>query len=182
MAIFGRPCRYAERKVKLVREVFEVVIYFGEMVVAPLFAVFLFETSTLSLGNAVILASAGIVAWTLAEYAFHRFVLHRLVPTQHRMHHANPDKPVLSIFWQIWVCFAVVYLVAGGAVLAGSLIAYAWYLFVHHCTHHSAHSLPAFLIRNHNGHHKFATRNFGVTTTLWDNMFGTALRQASSVD
>jgi hypothetical protein len=33
MAILGRPCRYAERKVKLVRGVFEVVIYFGEMVV-----------------------------------------------------------------------------------------------------------------------------------------------------
>lgn len=182
MAILDRPRLYAERKVKLVRGVFETAIYFGEMVVAPLFAMVLFETSTLSAGNALVSASAGIVAWTLAEYAFHRFVLHRLVPTQHRMHHANPDKPVLSIFWQIWVCFAVVYLVAGGAFLAGSLIAYAWYLFVHHCTHHSAQSLPAFLIRNHNGHHKFATRNYGVTTTLWDNVFGTALRQAASLD
>jgi surface polysaccharide O-acyltransferase-like enzyme len=121
MAILERSRLYAERKVKLTRGLFETAIYFGEMVVAPLFAIFLFETSALSLGNAVILASTGIVAWTLAEYAFHRFVFHRLVPTQHRMHHANPGKPVLSIFWQIWVCFAVVYLVAGGAFLAGSL-------------------------------------------------------------
>jgi sterol desaturase/sphingolipid hydroxylase (fatty acid hydroxylase superfamily) len=162
--------------------VFETAIYFGEMAVAPLFAILLFETSTLKLANVVVFASAGIVAWTFAEYAFHRFALHRLVTTQHRLHHANPDKPLLSIFWQIWVCFAVVYLVAGGAFVAGALIAYAWYLFVHHCTHHSAHRLPAFLIRNHNGHHKFATRNYGVTTTLWDNVFGTALRQASSLD
>src|SRR5664279_103324 len=182
MAILDRSRLYAERKVKLVRGVFETAIYFAEMVVAPLFAIFLFETSTLSLGNAVILASTGIVAWTLAEYAFHRFVLHRLVPKQHRMHHATPDKPVLSIFWQIWVCFAVVHVVAGDAFLAGSLIAYAWYLFVHHCTHHSAHSLPAFLIRNHNDHHKVSTRNYGVTTTLWDNVFGTALRRAASLD
>ena len=94
----------------------------------------------------------------------------------------NPDKPVLSIFWQIWVCFAVVYLVAGGAFLAGALLAYSWYLFVHHCTHHSAHRLPAFLIRNHNDHHKVSTRNYGVTTTLWDNVFGTALRRAASLD
>ena len=167
---------------KVVKGVFEAAIYSGEMVVAPLFAIFLFETSTLSSGKALVSASAGIAAWTLAEYAFHRFVLHRLIPKQHRMHHANPDNPVLSISWQIWVCFAVVYLVAGRAFLAGALIAYAWYLFVHHCTHHSAHRLPAFLIRNHNGHHKCATRNYGVTTTLWDRVFGTALRQASSLD
>jgi hypothetical protein len=28
----------------------------------------------------------------------------------------------------------------------------------------------------YNGHHKFATRNFGVTTSLWDHVFGTVLR------
>ena len=123
MAILDRPRLYAAREVKLVRGVFETIKYFGEMVVAPLFAVFLFETSTLSLGNAVILASAGVVSWTLAEYLFHRFVLHRLVPAQHRIHHTHPDKAVLSIFWQIWVCFAVVYFIAGGAFLAGSLVA-----------------------------------------------------------
>jgi sterol desaturase/sphingolipid hydroxylase (fatty acid hydroxylase superfamily) len=161
---------------KLLRRVVEKITYFGEMFFAPLLAIVLFETSTLTTGDAAELAGAGIVAWTLAEYAFHRFVLHRLAPTQHRIHHANPDKPVLSIFWQIWVCFAVVYMIAGGAFLAGSLVAYAWYLFVHHCTHHSVDRLPAFLIRNHKGHHKFATRNYGVTTTLWDHVFGTRMQ------
>jgi surface polysaccharide O-acyltransferase-like enzyme len=110
---------------KLLRRMVEIITYFGEMFLAPLLAVVLFETSTLTSGDAAVLAAAGIVAWTLAEYAFHRFVLHRLAPTQHRIHHANPDKPVLSIFWQIWVCFAVVYMIAGGAFLAGSLVAYA---------------------------------------------------------
>jgi sterol desaturase/sphingolipid hydroxylase (fatty acid hydroxylase superfamily) len=176
MAILDRSRLYAETEVKLVRGLFETIKYFGEMVVGPLLAIFLFETSTLSLGNAAILASAGMVSWTLAEYLFHRFVLHRLVPAQHRIHHAHPDQAVLSIFWQIWVCFAVAYFIAGGAFLAGSLVAYAWYLFVHHCTHHNTDRLPAFLIRNHEAHHQFATRNYGVTTTLWDNVFGTALQ------
>jgi hypothetical protein len=27
-------------------------------------------------------------------------------------------------------------LIAGGAFVAGALVAYAWYLFVHHCAHH----------------------------------------------
>src|ERR1019366_5513183 len=106
---------------KLLRRVVEKITYFGEMFFAPVLAIVLFETSTLTTGDAAELAGAGIVAWTLAEYAFHRFVLHRLAPTQHRIHHANPDKPVLSIFWQIWVCFAVVYMIAGGAFLAGCL-------------------------------------------------------------
>ena len=161
---------------KSLRRAIGIIGYFGEMLLAPLIAVVLFATSPLGWVETAVLSAAGIVTWTLAEYAFHRFVLHRLAPTQHGIHHADPGKPVLSIFWQIWVCFALVYLITGGSFLAGSLIAYAWYLFVHHCTHHSVDSLPAFLIRNHKDHHKFASRNFGVTTSLWDHCFGTVLR------
>jgi sterol desaturase/sphingolipid hydroxylase (fatty acid hydroxylase superfamily) len=161
---------------KSLRRVVETILYFAEMYLAPVIAVVLFTASPLGPVESAVLAVAGIVSWTLAEYTFHRIVLHRLAPTQHRLHHANPGKPVLSISWQIWVCFAVVYLIADGAFLAGSLVAYAWYLFVHHCTHHSVDRLPAFLIRYHNGHHKLATRNYGVTTSLWDHVFGTVLR------
>src|SRR5664279_63094 len=99
---------------KLLRRVVEIIIYFGEMFLAPLLAVVLFFTSTRGTVDFAILAAAGIVAWTLAEYAFHRFVLHYLAPTQHRIHHAKPGEPVLTVFWQIWICFAVVYLIAGG--------------------------------------------------------------------
>jgi hypothetical protein len=158
------------------RRLVDIFLYFGEMFLAPLIALVLFEMSPLGPVESALLTVAGIVTWTLAEYSFHRVVLHHFAPTQHRVHHANPGKPVLSIFWQIWVCFAVVYFLAGDAFLAGSLVAYAWYLFIHHCTHHSVDRLPAFLIKNHNGHHKFATRNFGVTTSLWDHVFGTVLR------
>ena len=45
---------------------------------------------------------------------------------EHRLHHVNPDDPVLTIFWQIWICFPLVYLIIGGAFAAGSLVAYAW--------------------------------------------------------
>lgn len=68
-------------------------------------------------------------------------------------------------------CVSAVYLLADGAFLAGSFVAYAWYLFVHHCIHHSVDRLPAVLIKNHNGHHRFATRNFGVTSLLSDRFF-----------
>ena len=119
----------------------------------------------------------GVVTWTLAEYLVHRFVLHGLLTTQHGLHHANPDTAVLNIIWQIWVCFGLVYLLAGAVFLAGGLFAYSWYLFVHHCAHHGPNRLSLGLLKHHRSHHQFAARNYGVSTTLWDHVFGTMLRQ-----
>ena len=126
-----------------------------------------------SMGEAVALFSGGVVALTLGEYTVHRFLLHNIATTQHRIHHAHPDEAIDKIFWQIWVCFAVVYLIAGGVVLAGALAAYAWYLFIHYCAHHSSGILPPSLLKHHSDHHSFANRNYGVTTTLWDHVFRT---------
>jgi sterol desaturase/sphingolipid hydroxylase (fatty acid hydroxylase superfamily) len=70
----------------------------------------------------------------------------------------------------------LVYLIAGGAFVAGALVAYTWYLFVHHCAHHSPDKLPLPLLKHHQSHHRFASRNYGVSTTLWDHVFGTMLR------
>jgi len=152
------------------------ITYFGEILVASLLAVVLLAISPLEMTSASALFIGGVVVWTLVEYLVHRFVLHDFVPTRHGMHHADPDEPVLTVFWQIWACFALVYLIADGAFLAGALVAYAWYLFVHHCAHYSPDNLPAPLLKHHTCHHKFATRNFGVSTTLWDYVFGTSLR------
>ena len=151
------------------------LVYFGEMLVALLLAIVLLAISPFRVSSDAALLAAGVVAWTLAEYVVHRFLLHGLVPTEHGIHHANPDAAVLNIFWQIWVCFAVIYLTAGAAFLAGGLVAYAWYLFVHHCAHHGHDELPL-LLKHHRSHHQFATRNYGVSTTLWDHVFGTMLR------
>ena len=90
--------------------------------------------------------------------------------------HATPDTAVITIFWQMWICFALVYFTAGGAFLAGALVAYAWYLFVHHCAHHGPDRLLLLLLKHHRSHHQFATKNYGVSTTLWDHLFGTMLR------
>src|SRR6202051_4021924 len=104
------------------------ITYLGEMLVASLLAIVLLAISQLGMSSDVLLFAGGVVALTLAEYVVHRFVLHGFAPTEHRLHHANPGGAVLTIFWQIWICFALVYLIAGGAFVAGALIAYAWYL------------------------------------------------------
>jgi sterol desaturase/sphingolipid hydroxylase (fatty acid hydroxylase superfamily) len=152
------------------------IIYFGEMLVASLLAIVLLAISQHRVSSDAGLFAGGIVAWTFAEYVVHRFVLHGLAPTEHRLHHANRDGAILTIFWQIWICFALIYLIAGGAFVAGALVAYAWYLFVHHCAHHGPDKMPLVLLKHHQSHHKFATRNYGVSTTLWDHVFGTVLR------
>jgi sterol desaturase/sphingolipid hydroxylase (fatty acid hydroxylase superfamily) len=117
----------------------------------------------------------GVVAWTLVEYFVDRLVLHGFVPTRHGMYHANPSGPALAIFWQIWTCFALVYLIADGAFLAGALVAYAWYLVVHHCAHHGPNNCRYHCSSIMKNHHRFAPRNYGVSTTLWDYVFGTML-------
>jgi sterol desaturase/sphingolipid hydroxylase (fatty acid hydroxylase superfamily) len=153
------------------------LIYFGEMLVASLLAIVLLAISPFGMSYDAALLVVGVVSWTFAEYVVHRFVLHGLVTTQHGLHHANPGAAVLIIFWQIWACFALIYFIAGGAFLAGGLIAYSWYLFVHHCAHHGPNWLPSLLLKHHRSHHQFATRNYGVSTTLWDHVFGTMLRR-----
>lgn len=150
--------------------------YWAEIVLAPVLALYLIASSSLPLDVIPGLVLGGAVAQTLAEYGVHRFVLHDLAPVQHRLHHAKPNDVISSIFWPIWAAFAVVYLIAGGAVLAGILLAYTWYLFVHHCAHHGRNALPASLLNHHDGHHRYATRNFSVSNVLWDHVFGTVLR------
>jgi sterol desaturase/sphingolipid hydroxylase (fatty acid hydroxylase superfamily) len=153
-----------------------VAIYFGELFFTMAAAIALLATSTFKPSITVILFCCGLVAWTFAEYITHRFVLHALAPVQHGIHHARPQDAVDKIFWQIWLAFAAFYLIAGGAVMAGVLVAYAWYLFVHYCAHHNPALLPASLLRHHLDHHRLARRNFGVTTKFWDRVFGTMLR------
>jgi sterol desaturase/sphingolipid hydroxylase (fatty acid hydroxylase superfamily) len=153
-----------------------VTIYFGELIFAAAVAIALLAISTFKPSIAAVLFCCGVVAFSLAEYIAHRFVLHAIAPVKHRIHHARPQEAIDKIFWQIWLAFAVLYLVAGGAMLAGALVAYAWYLFVHYSAHHNPAILPASLLKHHRDHHRFANRNFGVTTKLWDRAFGTMLR------
>src|ERR1700676_2940686 len=153
-----------------------VAIYFGELIFATVVAVALLATSIYKPSVTAMLFCCGLVAWTLAEYITHRFVLHAIAPVQHGIHHARPQDAIDKVFWQVWLAFAVIYVIVGGAVLAGVLVAYAWYLFVHYCAHHNPALLPASLLKHHLVHHRFANRNYGVTTKCWDRVFGTMLR------
>ncbi len=136
----------------------------------------------------------GAFAWTLVEYVLHRVVFHEfshaaLGAREHRRHHAEPDY--FAPAWQK----ALAGLVATGLMLPGASLAagpaigaaftsgfIAMYL-AYEVLHRRCHTHPPrgaygrWRRRNHFAHH-FADprRGHGVTTPIWDHLFGTALR------
>lgn len=142
---------------------------------------------------AFVALGSGGVAWTLLEYVLHRFVFHgasatRLGAKEHRQHHAQVDY--FAPWWQkALAALAVTAVVlpvavlgigaAAGVCFSGGFI--ATYL-LYELLHRRAHTHPPrgaygrWLRRNHFAHH-FADprRAQGVTTPVWDRVFGTRL-------
>ena len=67
----------------------------------------------------------------------------------------------------------------GTAATAGLVSGYLWYVFVHYATHHWRLRRGSYLyrarLRHARHHHLSHSGNFGVTTSVWDHVFGTAL-------
>ena len=102
------------------------IIYFGEILVASSLAIVLLAISQLRMSSDAVLFAGGVVAWTLAEYVVHRFVLHGIATDRTSAASCQPRRRGPHNFY-------------------------------------------------HQSHRRFATRNFGVSTTLWDRVFGTML-------
>ena len=132
---------------------------------------------------------AGIAVWTLLEYLLHRFVLHSM-PTfsdMHAVHHASPRAFVgtptwvsLSILWLVFFvpAWRALSLNVGGGLIAGVMMGFLWYGILHHAIHHRrprflAIRLTASIHRHLRHHYSPRPGNFGVTTSLWDLLFGT---------
>jgi sterol desaturase/sphingolipid hydroxylase (fatty acid hydroxylase superfamily) len=142
----------------------------------------------------------GLFVWTFAEYTLHRFVFHYRPRTRwqervtflfHGIHHAQPQcktrlvmPPVVSIPMALLFYGAcrLILSVALSAprwvapVFAGLVAGYLIYDMLHYATHH----LPMygrymkFLKRHHMLHHfKTPDQRFGVSSPLWDIVFGT---------
>jgi sterol desaturase/sphingolipid hydroxylase (fatty acid hydroxylase superfamily) len=134
-------------------------------------------------------AIAGAGSWTLVEYLLHRFVLHRmpLIADLHHAHHAAPRAYLGTPTWAsllflggvffvpIWHLFSLN--VAFGAI-SGLITGWLWYGIVHHVIHHRRPRRLAIALREashrHLLHHSpHVSGNFGVTTAVWDYLFGT---------
>ncbi|MFT7621489.1 MAG: sterol desaturase/sphingolipid hydroxylase (fatty acid hydroxylase superfamily) [Myxococcota bacterium] len=147
----------------------------------------------------------GGLAWTLAEYTLHRFLFHfpdgnavgRFVYFYtHGIHHDYPDDPTRLVMTPVLsVPLAVLFYVGFGlvfpahwvsAAFAGFVLGYLAYDYAHYATHHlRAPSHPALgwlaaimkeQRRRHMVHHfKRSDGGYGVSTSLWDRVFGTTV-------
>ena len=134
--------------------------------------------------------AAGMAGWTLLEYLLHRFVLHRMpvIAPLHDEHHRAPRDFVGTPTWlTLGIIWAVFFLPlwrlwsfnAASGLTAGVMMGFLWYGILHHTMHHGrprrlAWRLTATTRRHLRHHYAHAPVNFGVTTALWDHLFGTA--------
>ena len=130
------------------------------------------------------LAVLGAAAWTLIEYALHRFVLHGLEPLRgwHTEHHERPtalmSTPTLLSTSLIALLVFLPALWATGfwrasALTLGVTAGYLAYALMHHATHHWRSRGPWMARRKrwHARHHHMAAC-YGVSSSFWDRVFG----------
>jgi 4-hydroxysphinganine ceramide fatty acyl 2-hydroxylase len=144
----------------------------------------------------VALFIAGTVTWTFAEYCVHRFVYHTKTTNKlwlkiqhmgHGIHHQYPRDPTrlamppvpaivlgamfFGLFWLIIGKYAIPF-------FPGFFFGYILYISMHYAQHVIKSPVyPPFkrLWKYHALHHyKYPeTKAFGVSTSLWDWVFGT---------
>lgn len=151
-------------------------------------------SASLALGCALV--ALGLFAWTLFEYAMHRFPFHfeskqpivsQLVYLMHGNHHADPNDglrnlmpllvsiPISALVWG--TCLALLG-AAGTWVFLGWISGYVMYDLVHYACHQwpMQGRLGSALKRHHMRHHYVdETGNFAISAIFWDRVFGSRI-------
>ncbi|MBT1705095.1 sterol desaturase family protein [Chryseosolibacter indicus] len=142
----------------------------------------------------VLMFFAGMLTFTLVEYLAHRYVFHmgtytkwraKFQYTVHGVHHEFPkDKERLAMPPLLSVTIATILLLlfrlvlgdVAFAFLPGFLVGYALYLSVHYIVHvyqPPKNFLKALWVNHAVHHYKDGEVVFGVSSPLWDYIFGT---------
>lgn len=138
-------------------------------------------------------ALVGALLWSPAEYLLHRFAMHsrrRLGPieSEHRQHHREPEATSLALRALLHL---MVFAAVGGLGLLlsaaipreaalglamGFAAGFSSYEILHWRSHHRdpKWAYTVWLRAHHLDHHRHARRSYGVTSGLWDRVFGTA--------
>ena len=166
-------------------------MYTPVMVLLPIYAYNTLEFSGLRI---LLFFIVGMLVWTVTEYLLHRYAFHHHPKTErgmrinyvlHGNHHEYPrDRerlfmPAAPSLILASVFFILFYLVLGKYAFPffpGFLLGYLLYGSIHYAIHAWK---PPFkwmkpLWRNHHLHHyKHGNLGFGVSSTMWDHVFGT---------
>lgn len=144
----------------------------------------------------------GILTWTLAEYLIHRYPFHwspnskwgkQLVYTMHGNHHDDPFDPLRGVMpiapaiLYVTLLYGFFYIILPASILngffAGFLVGYLCYDGIHYYTHHAKPKNPIgkYLRRVHLVHHVHDDTMFGISSPLWDIVFGTYVKRGYKV-
>ena len=137
---------------------------------------------------------AGTLLFTFMEYIFHRFVYHSGEDYMaeenwqykvHGVHHDHPtDKDLLAMPIPLAILlsaifFGIFWLIMGPSTFffwPGFFIGYASYLYVHYIVHTRKppqNSLKILWTHHHLHHYVYDDKAYGVSSPLWDVIFGT---------
>ncbi len=166
-------------------------MYLPFMIGMPIYAATTLEFGG---GSIALYFLSGMASWTLFEYLAHRFAFHwiaeskkaqKFIYIMHGNHHHYPrDRerlfmPPLPSIILATVIFGIQYLFLGAKAFMffpGFMLGYLLYASMHYAIHAWN---PPFkwmkpLWRNHHLHHyKDEAKGFGVSSTIWDHVFGT---------
>jgi len=142
------------------------------------------------------LVMAGLLVWTLFEYAMHRYpfhletrhpVLQRMVFLMHGNHHDSPNDPMrnlmpllvsLPISAVMWGISLALLGLSGTWLFLGWMTGYVVYDLLHYACHQwpMTGRITAALKRHHMLHHHFdETGNYAITAIFWDRVFGSKI-------
>ena len=148
------------------------------------------------LGQGAALVASGLFAWTLFEYAMHRFPFHfdsdqlvisRLVFLMHGNHHQDPNDPLRNLMPLLvsipisalaWSCCLALLGAPGTWLFLGWITGYVIYDLVHYACHQwPMHGrLGSALKRHHMRHHYVdETGNYAISAIFWDRVFGSRI-------
>jgi len=157
----------------------------------------------ISVWQTIMMFAVGMLSWSIVEYTLHRFVFHVSTDTTmwnyfhffaHGIHHLTPNDSTRLTFpptfsGVIGLSLAqlpgvIPYWTGIHAVLAGLSLGFVLYDAAHYYFHHGeAKWLPMFLQKaksSHLDHHyKNDNANYGVTSPLFDWVFGTLAKSAT---
>lgn len=137
----------------------------------------------------IALPVVGALWWSLLEYLLHRFAFHRegrFFGSRHLKHHAQvkerllaiapPASAVFGAAVHALVFFTLFDRTTAALLLGGFIVGYVAYEYTHYAVHYHVQRtrLGKWLRRYHMlHHHQTPEARFGVTTPIWDMVFGT---------
>lgn len=149
------------------------------------------------------LISAGLLVWSLFEYAMHRYLFHLesdvpvlrwFVYLIHGNHHASPNDPLrglmplpvsVSVGSLVWVACVALLGTAGTWLFLGFMMGYVFYDAIHFACHQwqMRGKIGQMFKRHHMRHHYVdEDGNFAISALFWDRVFGSRIRSLKRVD